>query len=450
MIQNYLFDIKEDNRNIERDIINETPNFYFNNNESTDEKSTAFNNNNLAIKNNVFTNTQSICRKLNFSDSINSENSENSNSNLEIPKTDFMEIENEENDLRLITKKSAHSLSFVHSKFDEDYIIIKTLSSGENGTTFLCMNSKDKKTYVVKRCECSKNEYYKLEELSRTILNNCDNIFYFYINQYNDCWIEESFDGKNNHKQMYVVSNYCCFGNLVDFISKIKQNTDINIIDFYWDIIFEMIASIQFFHTIGYIHLDVKPTNYLVNQKGELIINDFSLSIKENEISSKNFDSDGDSIYISPELFYKNFDLINHKTDIFSLGLSIFEVLTNFNLPKNGEIWQKIRKEGLPNELKSLIKFDVENNIQFNNLILNMTNVNSELRPELIDVLNDEKNYPKLYERYKLIQDNCFLESYSKAIQGIKCEKYDFASKDFNLKDIFVKKSDSVKNIKVI
>ena len=97
----------------------------------------------------------------------------------------------------------------------------------------------------------------------------------------------------SNKKQMYILSNYYCFGNLKDFLMKINLN-----IDYYWDIIFEMIISIAFIHEIGYIHLDVKPSNYLVNELGELLLNDFSMSIPENESDPNTFDCDGDSVSI--------------------------------------------------------------------------------------------------------------------------------------------------------
>ena len=88
-----------------------------------------------------------------------------------------------------------------------------------------------------------------------------------------------------------MVSNYCPNENLVEFLQKIKNCNKYNknyesILnnEFYKDIIFQMIISVAFLHKLGYIHLDIKQTNYLVNKDGELQLTDFSLSIKENEI----------------------------------------------------------------------------------------------------------------------------------------------------------------------
>ena len=56
----------------------------------------------------------------------------------------------EEEDFRYIKRQSRNNFSFVVPKFDEDYVIIKTLCNGEMGTVYLCMKFQDHKTYVFK------------------------------------------------------------------------------------------------------------------------------------------------------------------------------------------------------------------------------------------------------------------------------------------------------------
>ena len=72
-----------------------------------------------------------------------------------------------------------------------------------------------------------------------------------------------------------------------------------------------MIASVAFLHKLGYVHFDIKPSNYLVQENGQLLLSDFCLTIKEKDIANYSTEEfEGDSMYISPELFYKDKDVI--------------------------------------------------------------------------------------------------------------------------------------------
>ena len=434
----------------------------------------------------------SLCRKIDFSMELDSNDSKdidlediihkvnsplmpfkedsngsliNINNKLSVSSEEQMEVD-EEMDLRLIKKQSSKSmLSLKKSKFDEDYIIVKTLSKGENGEIYLCLKIQDNKTYVVKMSTSftRKIDFDNLKNIITDISENSKNKFSHYIHQYIDYWIEENINNsKINKRIIYMVSEYCPNDNLIKFIQKIqsceinekeKNNVDLNILnpDFYWDIIFQMMISLNFFHQIGYIHLDIKPTNYLVDSKGNLQLTDFSLSIKNSEKDKliNLYEYEGDSKYISPEVFFKEKDKINNKTDIFSLGLSIYEILSEIDLPLNGNEWQKIRKTGIDDKSLKLInkKFGEKDGEKFINLIKIMTKVDSFSRPDIAMILKDEKNFFELNKRYLLFDKNEFILSYDvNKIPGFVCPKNDFNNiNNINLNDLFMKRSDSMK-----
>ena len=148
-----------------------------------------------------------------------------------------------------------------------------------------------------------------------------------------------------------MVSDYCPNDNLIKFIQKIKtcealekqkNNINLNILnpDFYWDIIFEMMMGLLFVHECGYLHIDIQPGNYLVDLNGYIKLNDFGYALRLKELQLLDDIVEGDSRYISKELFHfsKNAK-INEKSDVFSLGLTIFELLAKIDLPFNGELW---------------------------------------------------------------------------------------------------------------
>jgi len=357
----------------------------------------------------------------------------------------------EEADFQYIRRQSTNNFSLKTPKFDEEYVIIKTLCEGEMGTVYLCMKFQDKKTYVVKMTNyfARKFDYFNMKNFLECINLNEENPAAKFLQKYIDFWIEDiqNDNSKTGNKNMYIVTEYCLGGDLKEYLNKIKKSNFKYDKDFYWDIVFQMIVSVAFLHKLGYVHFDIKPTNFLVQENGQLLLSDFCLTIKEKEIINvATEDFEGDSMYISPELFYKDKEIINCKTDIFSLGLSILEILTNIELPKNGLNWQLIRSIGVPKELLEQIPyFDGDNQI-FKNLIMAMTNYKGENRPDLETILNDKENYPYLYERYQLLLNNNFNNKINlNRLENFRRDSYDFSSSIGDFKKRFAKRSDSMK-----
>ena len=407
-------------------------------------------------------NPQPLNRKLNFcsknENDMEIDDMEDMNSSISFsPEKDKKNIKNdnskseddrEEDDFKYIKRESRNNFSYATPKFDEDYVIIKTLCEGEMGTVYLCMKFQDRKAYVVKMTNyfARKFDYYNIKNFLQCINFNENLPGSNFIQKYIDFWIEdiENIKAKKGNKNMYIVTDYCMGGDLKEFLNKVQKSNFKYDKDFYWDIIFQMIASVSFLHKLGYVHFDIKPSNFLVQENGKLLLSDFCLTIKEKDIKNMpSEDLEGDSIFISPELFYRDKDAVNTKTDIFSLGLSILQILTNVELPKNGLTWQLIRTVGIPKEFLEKIPYLDGDNQIFKNLISTMTNYNSQNRPDLESILNDKENYPFLYERYQLLrkgQYNYKLDLNS--LSNFKRDSYDFSSSIGAFKKRFEKRSD--------
>ena len=352
-------------------------------------------------------------------------------------------------EFKYIRRESKNSFCFQVAKFDEDYVIIKTLCQGEMGTVYLCMKFQDKKTYVVKMTNffARKFDYYNMKSFLNCLKENESDPGSIFIQKYIDFWIEDiqTTNSKTSNRNMYIVTDYCLGGDLKQYINKIQNlNYDKNI---YWDIVFQMIFSVSFLHKLGYVHFDIKPSNFLIKENGQLLLSDFCLTIKEKDIinySSEDFE--GDSMFISPELFYKDRDRITKKTDIFSLGLSIFQILTNLDLPKNGIQWQLIRTVGIPKDfLEKIPEFGGDNEI-FKKLIISMTNYKANDRPDLDIILKDKENYPVLFEKYQQVLEGKYMSQIDlNKLENFRRDSYDFASSIGNFRKRFTKRSDSMK-----
>jgi serine/threonine protein kinase len=81
-------------------------------------------------------------------------------------------------------------------------------------------------------------------------------------------------------------------------------------------------------HSKGFIHRDVKPGNILLSKDGRVFLTDFGIAITAEQSIDPNDARRGTLAYMSPEQVRGDGSQINKRTDIYSLGLVLFEMLT--------------------------------------------------------------------------------------------------------------------------
>ena len=146
----------------------------------------------------------------------------------------------------------------------------------------------------------------------------------------------------------------------------------------YW---LKMVEGINYLHSNNIIHRDIKPSNiFFLNN--EIKIGDFGMSktLSNFLIQINKSVEIGTAYYRAPEIDSGNYD---DKIDIYSLGIILFEMLLNCRT-----FSEKYAS------LKKIINTNIDNidNIlitnKYNQLILDIININPLLRPSCQEIIN--------------------------------------------------------------
>jgi serine/threonine protein kinase len=114
-----------------------------------------------------------------------------------------------------------------------------------------------------------------------------------------------------------------------------------------WNFLTDLLMGLDFMHKRNIVHLDIKPSNILLNLRpGSSIpvlkIGDFGLSRKLDRKSTYEGYKRGDGKYLAPELLDSKSE-ITTAVDIFSLGVTIYEIASDYTA--NDALWEEIINE---------------------------------------------------------------------------------------------------------
>ncbi len=96
--------------------------------------------------------------------------------------------------------------------------------------------------------------------------------------------------------------------------------------DFTWlhDVLVQICRALQYIHSHGFIHYDLKPSNVRITPTGQVKLMDFGLIGRLRRDGGR--PARGTPAYIAPELIRG--DPVDHRVDLYSLGISLYEIMT--------------------------------------------------------------------------------------------------------------------------
>ncbi|QDT30781.1 bifunctional serine/threonine-protein kinase/formylglycine-generating enzyme family protein [Thalassoglobus polymorphus] len=128
--------------------------------------------------------------------------------------------------------------------------------------------------------------------------------------------------GLTDDGQVYIISRYIQGRNLAEIlkVERFQIETAVRLVA-------KIAEAIHHMHTHGILHRDIKPGNILIDVDDIPYVTDFGLAIHEDEVV-RNREVAGTLAYMSPEQLSGDGHLIVARSDIFSLGVVLFEMLT--------------------------------------------------------------------------------------------------------------------------
>ncbi len=91
----------------------------------------------------------------------------------------------------------------------------------------------------------------------------------------------------------------------------------------------EVAEALDYAHREGIIHRDIKPSNLMMTGDGRLVLLDFGVArIIEEQAMTMTGSFVGTPRYMSPEQIHSDSKETDHRSDIYSLGVTLYELLT--------------------------------------------------------------------------------------------------------------------------
>jgi serine/threonine protein kinase/Tfp pilus assembly protein PilF len=124
--------------------------------------------------------------------------------------------------------------------------------------------------------------------------------------------------------------------------------------------------ALDYAHNQGIVHRDVKPSNLMLDHDGDLWVADFGLARTGRDATmTASGELLGTLRYMSPEQLRSKPGIVDHRTDIYSLGLTLFELVAGrpaFDGQTQQELMRQIEHDELPSlaRLNSHVPRDLE------------------------------------------------------------------------------------------
>ena len=236
--------------------------------------------------------------------------------------------------------------------------------------------------------------------------------------------IVEMYDVGEDDGNYFIVMEYIDGKTLKNLIKKRGALTVLEVVD----IMLQLTSAISCAHDSYIIHRDIKPQNVMILDDGRVKITDFGIAIASNASELTQTNSVMGSVhYLPPE--QANGAGATAKSDIYSLGILMFELLTG-KLPFKGENAVEIALKQMKEQIPSVCAINPEIPQSIENVILKACAKNPKNRyANVKDMYNDIKTaldddrVNETKQTYKFSEDDLDETKKIESLKDVKKEK---------------------------
>uniref|UniRef100_H2YY56 non-specific protein-tyrosine kinase n=1 Tax=Ciona savignyi TaxID=51511 RepID=H2YY56_CIOSA len=245
------------------------------------------------------------------------------------------------------------------SRYAQEFHEVCKIGDGEFGAVYKCVNRLDGCTYAIKR---SKKPLAGSIDEANAIREVCAHAVlgkHRHVVRYYSAWAEDD--------HMVIQNEYCNGGSLADVLSQNQKNgTSMSEKDAL-NVLVQIAKGLKYIHSQNLVHLDIKPGNiFICKERRSFESSSPHNSMDEGEETPPESENiykigdlghvtcvedpqveEGDCRYLANEVLQEDFSHLP-KSDVFALGLTIYELAGGGSLPKNGPEWHKLRTGDLP------------------------------------------------------------------------------------------------------
>lgn len=158
--------------------------------------------------------------------------------------------------------------------------------------------------------------------------------------------------GHSEDYPFFLVTKYIDGGNLAER-QKARQTSDAREIA---QLVASIAEALQSAHEQGFVHRDVKPGNILIDSQGQPHLADFGLVLREEDVGNDSHYA-GTMAYMSPEQAAGEGHHVDGRSDIFSLGIVLYELLVG-RRPFSGTSQEQVMRNIMTSKPRPLRQYN--------------------------------------------------------------------------------------------